>query len=95
MEKATIDHLNNLKVILNKVLGSNTLSYKYTNALNEAIEYLSETKLELKTIKARVVVEQTLTGGVIIDIYTSTGDHVDTFEFDPIETISTDEIGET
>ena len=96
MDSSITDKLQNLKSVLYKVMGHDSITgTQYTDALECAIEYIHNSKLAIETPIYRVVAETTPTGGIILDIYTSEDEHLQTISFDPDDIITDDIFGES
>ena len=84
MDTTVSDRLQNLKAVLYKIMGPTSLTCaKYTTALEDAIEYLVNTKIAGSTPIFRLTAETTQFGGIIIDLYTNDDEHLQTIAFDP------------
>ena len=84
MDTTVSDRLQNLKAVLCKIMGPTSLTCaKYTTALEDAIEYIDNTKIAVSTPIFRLTAETTQFGGIIIDLYTNDDEHLQTIAFDP------------
>mgnify|MGYP003628597502 CR=1 FL=1 len=97
MDNNVTDKLQNLKAVLHKVMGPDSITcIKYTNALEDAIDFIYNDKLSITTPVFRLTAEKTPIGGIIIDLYTTNDDeHLQTIEFDPEDIINDTIHGET
>ena len=92
MDNTVTEKLQNLKVVLQKIMGPESLTcVKYTDALEDAIDFIDNTKITVSTKIFRVTEETTPMGGVIIDLFSSDDEHLQTLSFDPADLID-DEI---
>ena len=92
MDNSVPEILQNLKAVLHKVMGPDSITCtKYTNALEDAIEFIDNTKICVSTPVFRLTAETTPLGGIIIDLYSSEDEHIQAIEFDPEDLID-DEI---
>ena len=95
MDASVTDRLQNLKAVLYKIMGSkSTTCAKYTNALEDAIDYMDCHKMAVSTPIFRLTVETTKIGGIIVDLYTSDDEHLQTIGFDPDDIISDESYGD-
>ena len=84
MDTTVSDRMQNLKAVLYKIMGPTSLTCaKYTTALEDAIEYIDNTKIAVSTPIFRLTAETTQFGGIIIDLYTNDDEHLQTIAFDP------------
>ena len=84
MDTTVSDRLQNLKAVLYKIMGPTSLTCaKYTTALEDAIEYIDNTKIAVSTPIFRLTAETTQFGCIIIDLYTNDDEHLQTIAFDP------------
>ena len=84
MDNNVTDRLQNLKAVLYKVMGPTSITCtKYTTALEDAIEFIDNTKICVSTPIFRLTAETTQFGGIIIDLYTNDDEHLQTIAFDP------------
>ena len=96
MDSSITDRLQNLKGVLIKIMGSESVTgVMYTDALETAIDYIHNSKLSIETSVYRVSAETTPTGGIIIDIYTAEDEHLQTIAFDPDDIIDGEIFGES
>ena len=92
MDSSVTDRLQNLKVVLNKIMGPTSITCsKYTDALEDAIEFIDNTKICVSTSVFRLTAETTPMGGIILDLYSTDDEHLQTMEFNPDDLID-DEI---
>tara|TARA_Y100000593_G_scaffold95053_1_gene198879 strand:- start:6529 stop:6819 length:291 start_codon:yes stop_codon:yes gene_type:complete len=96
MDPSITDRLQNLKAVLYKVMGHDSITgAQYTDALECAIEFIHNSRLSIETPVYRVVAESTPDGGIILDVYTSEDEHLQTIAFDPDDIITDDILGES
>jgi hypothetical protein len=89
----TLDILQNLKVVLGKLLGDNVIRSKYTNALEVAIAQLELETIFVESEYYRVDVES-LDDGIRISVATSEGDLLEEYEYKNGETFDDTNAGE-
>ena len=91
----TQDILQNLKVVLNKIMRSGHTKDKYINALDDAIKEIAQEDVHFITAAFAVSVKEKENAGIIIDIFSVDGPLIDTIEFDSEDVLTTDgEAGE-
>ena len=96
MDSSITDRLQNLKAVLYKVMGPTSVTgILYTDALEDAIEYIHNNKLSIETPVFRLTVESTPTGGIIVDLYTTEEEHLQTIAFDPDDIVDGSVYGES
>tara|TARA_Y100001963_G_C6704306_1_gene411130 strand:- start:375 stop:659 length:285 start_codon:yes stop_codon:yes gene_type:complete len=93
MDVPTIDILQNLKGVLQKIMGNGEVRKKYTNALEVAIAQLTLEAIFVETDFYRVDVEAK-DDGILITVATSDGDLLEEYEYTNGEIIGEDNIGE-
>jgi len=76
----TVDILQNLKGVLQKIMNTGATRSKYTDALEVAIANLNLDSIAIETDYYRVDVDAT-DNGIIINVATSTGEMIETYEF--------------
>ena len=95
MDSSVTDRLQNLNSVLYNVMGPSSITCgKYTDALEDAIEFIDNTKICVSTPIFRLTAETTKIGGIIIDLYTNDDEHLQTIEFDPEDMVSDDIYGD-
>ena len=96
MEESVTDRLHNLKAVLTKIMGPQSIvCSKYTDAIEEAIDTLENEKITVSTAIFSMSAETTVTGGIIVDLYTTEDEHLQTIEFDPEDIIDEEIYGES
>jgi hypothetical protein len=91
----TPDTLQKLKNVLDRIMKDGDIKNKYVYALQDAIDELTKEGFQLITQKYAVSLNSTEEGGVVIDIFDSTGPLIDTIEYDPSDILTNDsEAGE-
>ena len=90
----TVDTLVTLVKVLKNTMGQNEVSKKYVDALEVAIGQMTLDVLHVDTEHFSVGVEAN-DGGVVINVSTSDGDLIDTFEFSSEGLIEEEMIGES
>ena len=92
----TPDILQNLKVVLNKIMKDGHTKQKYITALDDAINEITHSEVEFITAAFAVSVkEKKDSAGIIIDIFSSEGPLIDTIEYDSEDILTHDgEAGE-
>ena len=91
----TIDILQNLKVVLNKVMKDGHSKQKYVSALDDAINEISLEEVHLTTSVFSVSLKGKKNGGIIIDIFSVDGPLIDTLEYESEDILTNDgEAGE-
>ena len=78
----TPDILQNLKVVLNKIMKDGHTKQKYIGALDDAIHEISQGEVYLVTAAFAVNVKEKENAGVIVDIFSIEGPLIDTIEYD-------------
>ena len=78
----TPDILQNLKVVLNKIMLDGVTKNKYVSALDDAITQINQTETSMVTNVFAVNVTKKDNEGVIIDVFSSEGPLIDTYEYD-------------
>jgi len=92
----TPDILQNLKVVLNKIMLEGHTKQKYIAALEDAInEIAHKGELHFITTAFAVNVKEKEKNGIIIDIFSTEGPLIDTIEYDSEDILTSDgEAGE-
>ena len=91
----TPDILQNLKVVLNKIMTEGHIKQKYINAIDDAILEISHSEREFITAAFAVNVKEKENAGIIIDVFSSEGPLIDTIEYDSEDILGSDgEAGE-
>ena len=91
----TPDILQNLKVVLNKIMKNGHVKQKYISALDDAINEIAHEEIRLVTQYFAVSVKSKENSGIIIDIFSSEGPLIDTLEYDSEDILTSDgEAGE-
>ena len=95
MNENVIDRLQNLKAVLYKIMGPSSVTCaKYTNALEDAIDMIDNHKIAISTPIFRLTAETTKIGSIIIDLYSSEDEHLQTIEFNPEDLIDEEIYGD-
>ena len=89
----TPDILQNLKVVLGKIMTEGHTKQKYISALDDAINEIVHDDIKLVTAAFAVNVKEKENAGIIIDIFSVDGPLIDTLEYDS-EDILNGEAGE-
>ena len=90
-----VRYLKKLKGVLDKIMGTTKLGYKYKGALDEAIELINADETILTT-KYFTVNSYNNNEGIIVDVvHNETGGIVKTFELDSLQVIDESHIGES
>ena len=90
----TPDILQNLKVVLNKIMLDGVTKDKYVSALDDAITQINKTETSMVTNIFAVNVTKKDNEGVIIDVFSSEGPLIETFEFDSEDVLMDMDAGE-
>ena len=91
----TPDILQNLKVVLNKIMKNGHTKRKYIAALDDAIDEIVNLDVHLVTAAFAVNVKEKENAGIIIDIFSVDGPLIDTLEYDSEDILTSDgEAGE-
>ena len=86
----TPDILQNLKVVLNKIMKEGHTKQKYINALDDAILEISHSEIEFMTAAFAVNIKEKENAGIIIDIFSTEGPLIDTIEYDSEDMLGSD-----
>jgi hypothetical protein len=78
----TPDILQNLKVVLNKIMKDGHTKQKYISALDDAIQEIVQEEVHLTTAVFSVSVKEKERAGIIIDIFSREGPLLDSIEYD-------------
>ena len=78
----TPDILQNLKVVLNKIMKNGHTKQKYITALDDAINEIANAENEFFTAAFAVNIKEKENAGIIIDIFSTEGPLIDTIEYD-------------
>ena len=91
----TPDILQNLKIVLNKIMKDGHTKQKYITALEDAINEIARSEVEFITAAFAVSVKEKENAGIIIDIFSVNGPIIDTIEYDSDDILTNDgEAGE-
>ena len=91
----TPDILENLKVVLSKIMKNGHTKQKYISALDDAINEIANTEVHLITAAFAVSLKEKDNAGIIIDIFSVEGPLIDTIEYDSDDILTNDgEAGE-
>ena len=91
----TPDILQNLKVVLGKIMKIGHTRNKYVSALDDAIKEITQEQVHLITSAFAVNVKCKENGGIIIDVFSVNGPLIDTIEYDNEDILTSDgEAGE-
>tara|TARA_B100001250_G_C19817078_1_gene799125 strand:- start:3375 stop:3662 length:288 start_codon:yes stop_codon:yes gene_type:complete len=95
VNKENVTYLKKLKGVLDKIMGSTKLGYKYKNALDDAVDSLEATETVLTTEEFTVNCYNE-NGVLIVDvIHNHSGSIIKTLEYDSINVIDESQIGES
>ena len=87
--------LEELKIVLDKLMAEGDTKDKYINALNDAIEEIINDQISLITGIFAVNVSSNEKGGIIIDVFSKDGPLIDSIEYDSGDILtSDDQLGE-
>ena len=86
----TPDILQNLKIVLNKIMRNGHTKQKYINALTDAIDEITNTETKLITEAFAVSVKEKDNAGIIVDIFSTHGPLIDSIEYDNEDILTTD-----
>ena len=78
----TPDILQNLKVVLDKIMKNGHTKQKYIAALDDAINEIVNSEREFFTAAFAVNVKEKENAGIIIDVFSAEGPLIDTIEYD-------------
>ena len=87
----TPEILEQLKVVLGKIMAEGHTKTKFINALDDAIHELINDEISLITGHFAVNITTTENGGVIVDIFSKDGPLIDTIEYDSADILTSDE----
>ena len=87
----TPEILEQLKVVLGKIMAEGHTKTKFINALDDAIIELINDEVSLITGLFAVNITTTEDGGVIVDIFSKDGPLIDTIEYDSSDILTSDE----
>ena len=91
----TPDILQNLKIVLGKIMRDGHTRNKYISALEDAINEIRHEEVHLVTSSFAVSVKEKEKAGIIIDIFSVDGPLIDTIEYDNDDILTDDgEAGE-
>tara|TARA_Y100000310_G_scaffold197336_1_gene197431 strand:- start:213 stop:506 length:294 start_codon:yes stop_codon:yes gene_type:complete len=91
----TPDILQNLKIVLGKIMKEGHTRNKYISALEDAIEEIKHEEVHLVTAAFAVSVKEKDNAGITIDIFSVDGPLIDTIEYDTDDILTDDgEAGE-
>ena len=91
----TPDILQNLKVVLSKIMRDGHTKKKYLSALDDAINEIANVEVHFVTAAFAVSVKEKENSGIIIDIFSVEGPLIDTIEYDSDDILTSDgEAGE-
>ena len=79
--ESSIIHLKKLYVLLDNLMGSTTLGYKYTKSLQKGINSLEKNKLQVDNGTFKVIVENNI-DNITIDVAHKNGEIIDTLKYD-------------
>ena len=87
--------LEELKIVLDKLMAEGDTKDKYINALDDAIEEIINDQISLITGIFAVNVSSNEKGGIIIDVFSKDGPLIDSIEYDSGDILtSDDQLGE-
>ena len=87
----TPEILEQLKVVLGKLMAEGHAKTKFINALDDAIHELINDEISIITGHFAVNVTATYNGVVIVDIFSKDGPLIDTIEYDSADILTNDE----
>ena len=91
ISRPTPETLQQLKVVLGKIMAEGQTKDKFIVALDDAIHELVNDEISLITGYFAVNVTTTDSGGVIVDIFSKDGPLIDTIEYDSKDILTNDE----
>ena len=91
ISRPTPETLQQLKVVLGKIMAEGQTKERFINALDDAIHELVNDEISLITGYFAVNVTTTDSGGVIVDIFSKDGPLIDTIEYDSKDILTNDE----
>ena len=83
--------LEELKIVLDKLMAEGDTKDKYINALDDAIEEIINDQISLITGIFAVNVTSNDKGGIIIDVFSKDGPLIDSIEYDSGDILTSDE----
>jgi hypothetical protein len=87
----THDTLDELRILLDKLMADSDIKDKYINALEDAIHELSNDQISLITGIFAVNVSNNGKDGIIIDVFSKDGPLIDSIEYESGDILTTDE----
>lgn len=87
----TNNTLEELRILLDKLMADSDIKDKYINALEDAILELSNDQISLITGLFAVNVTSNGKDGVIIDVFSKDGPLIDSIEYESGDILTTDE----
>ena len=83
--------LEELKIVLDKLMAEGNTKDKYINALDDAIDELINDQISLITGIFAVNVTSNEKGGIIIDVFSKDGPLIDSIEYDSGDILTSDD----
>ena len=83
--------LEELKIVLDKLMAEGDTKDKYINALDDAIEEIINDQISLITGIFAVNVSSNEKGGIIIDVFSKDGPLIDSIEYDSGDILTSDD----
>lgn len=83
--------LEELKIVLDKLMAEGDTKDKYINALDDAIDELINDQISLITGIFAVNVSSNEKGGIIIDVFSKDGPLIDSIEYDSGDILTSDD----
>ena len=83
--------LEELKIVLDKLMAEGDTKDKYINALHDAIDELINDQISLITGIFAVNVTSNEKGGIIIDVFSKDGPLIDSIEYDSGDILTSDD----
>ena len=83
--------LEELKIVLDKLMAEGDTKNKYINALDDAIDELINDQISLITGIFAVNVTSNEKGGIIIDVFSKDGPLIDSIEYDSNDILTSDD----
>ena len=83
--------LEELKIVLDKLMAEGDTKDKYINALDDAIEEIINDQISLITGSFAVNVSSNEKGGIIIDVFSKDGPLIDSIEYDSNDILTSDD----
>ena len=87
----TPNTLEELKIVLDKLMAEGDTKDKYINALDDAIDELINDQISLITGIFAVNVSSNEKGGIIIDVFSKDGPLIDSIEYDSGDILTSDD----